>query len=257
MLNQITPIILTFNEAPNIGRTLEQLRWARDVLVVDSFSTDETLSIVRSFPNTRVQQHAFVDFASQWHFALEYGAITTPWVLALDADYVLTSEFVEELAQLAPTADVLGYRTRFRYCVDGELLRGSLYPPSVVLYRRVGARYRQDGHCYRLEIDPARVQPLQAFVLHDDRKPFSRWLASQRRYAAEEAIKLQRGSFAEFGWPDRVRRVPFTAAPLVFLHCMIIKRCALDGRAGAIYTAQRVIAESMISLAFLARILRR
>ena len=49
MLDQITPLILTYNEAPNIGRTLEQLTWARDIVVVDSFSTDDTVEIASSF----------------------------------------------------------------------------------------------------------------------------------------------------------------------------------------------------------------
>lgn len=45
MMEQITPLILTCNEAPNIGRTLERLTWARDIVVVDSFSNDETVEI--------------------------------------------------------------------------------------------------------------------------------------------------------------------------------------------------------------------
>ena len=49
MLDQITPLILTYNEAPNIGRTLAALAWARDIVVVDSFSDDETLEIASSF----------------------------------------------------------------------------------------------------------------------------------------------------------------------------------------------------------------
>jgi len=252
-LASITPVVLTFNEAPNIARTLGKLSWAREVLVVDSFSSDDTLEIASRFPNVRVVQNAFRDFASQWHYALEHGQVTTPWLLALDADYVLTDALIDELSTLSPAPHTRGYRARFRYCIEGRELRGSLYPPSVVLFRREGARYRQDGHAYRLAIEPHEVAELRGYVLHDDRKPMKRWLASQRRYAKEEAEKLARSSARELSWPDRVRRVPFAAAPLVLVHCMIAKRCALDGRAGAVYTAQRVIAETMISLAVLER----
>ena len=45
-----TPLILTFNEAPNLRRTLEKLKWAKQIVVLDSFSTDETLEIARSSP---------------------------------------------------------------------------------------------------------------------------------------------------------------------------------------------------------------
>ena len=54
MLDDITPLVLTRDEAPNIARTLGQLRWARDVVVLDSGSVDDTVSIARTFPNVRV-----------------------------------------------------------------------------------------------------------------------------------------------------------------------------------------------------------
>src|SRR6476619_2943691 len=94
MLTEITPLILTYNEAPNIGRTLEQLRWARDIVVVDSFSDDETLEIVSGFPQARVVQRKFDTFAAQCNFGLTEAGIATEWVLSLDADYELTPELV-------------------------------------------------------------------------------------------------------------------------------------------------------------------
>src|SRR2546430_16708663 len=97
MLDQITPIILTYNEAPNIGRTLEQLGWARDIVVVDSFSDDETLEIVSSLPQARVFQRKFDSFAGQCNFGLTETGINSEWVLSLDADYVLTPELIEEI----------------------------------------------------------------------------------------------------------------------------------------------------------------
>ena len=46
MLEKITPLILTYNEAPNIERTLQHLTWAKKIVVIDSYSTDETLKIM-------------------------------------------------------------------------------------------------------------------------------------------------------------------------------------------------------------------
>src|SRR5437588_10693969 len=98
MLNQITPLILTFNEAPNIGRTLEKLYWAKDIVVVDSFSEDDTLEIVSRFPHVRAVQRRFDSFANQCNFGLD--KIKTAWALSLDADYILTDEFIDELKEL-------------------------------------------------------------------------------------------------------------------------------------------------------------
>ena len=94
MLDQITPLILTYNEAPNISRALGGLGWAKEIVVVDSFSDDETVQIASSFPNVRVIQRIFDCHRNQWEFGLKETGISTPWVLALDADYIVTAELI-------------------------------------------------------------------------------------------------------------------------------------------------------------------
>src|SRR5215217_3615658 len=139
MLDQITPLILTYNEAPNIGRVLAGLSWAKDVVVVDSFSDDETVELATSFANVRVVQRVFDNHRNQWEFGLKDAGIATPWVLALDADYVVSSEVIAEMAELRPATETVGYQAKFVYCVNGKRLRSGIYPPVTVLYRRDAA----------------------------------------------------------------------------------------------------------------------
>src|SRR6187399_856012 len=106
MLERITPLILTFDEAPNIGRMLASLGWARRVVVLDSGSTDGTQALVAGFPNAVLFARAFDNQAGQWGFGLAQTAIDTEWVLALDADYGVTPEFVQMLRQLEPAPAV-------------------------------------------------------------------------------------------------------------------------------------------------------
>src|SRR5712671_5860914 len=153
ILEQITPLILTYNEAPNIGRTLEQLRWARDIVVVDSFSDDETREIISSFPQARIFQREFDNFASQCNFGLRETEISTEWVMSLDADYELTSELVVEIDALQPEPDIVGLRARFTYCILGRRLRSGIYPPVTVLFRKSKASFKQDGHAHRVVLD--------------------------------------------------------------------------------------------------------
>ena len=108
MLEQITPLIITLNEARNVRRTLDKLAWARRIVVIDSGSTDETIDIIRNYSQVDVIAHAFVNFADQCNFGL--AQIKSPWVLSLDADYELSDEFVAELKSLMPSADTSGYR---------------------------------------------------------------------------------------------------------------------------------------------------
>src|ERR1044071_1645774 len=153
MLERITPLILTYNEAPNIARALEGLSWAREIVVVDSFSDDDTVQIAALFPNVRVVQREFDCHRNQWEFGLNETGISTPWVLALDADYVVTEEVIAELKTLEPHNDTVGYRAKFIYCINGKKIRSGIYPPVTVLYRRETARYVQDGHTQRVELD--------------------------------------------------------------------------------------------------------
>jgi glycosyltransferase involved in cell wall biosynthesis len=247
MLEQITPVILTYNEAPNIGRTLEMLSWARDIVVVDSFSDDQTTAIIEQTPHARVIQREFDCLANQWNFALTHGGIATEWVLALDADYLLTRQLVEELKQLQPTPDVRGYRANFVYCVNGRRLRGSAYPPVTVLYRLDSARYRQDGHAHRVVVE-GTVVDLTSEILHDDRKSLSHWLRSQDKYMQLERRKLLESPLQDLGWSDRIRRLRVVAPFAIFVYCLFIKGAILDGRAGIYYAFQRLLSEVLLSL---------
>jgi len=247
MLDRITPLILTFNEAPNIGRTLEALAWARDIVVVDSFSDDETLEIASSFPQVRVFQRVFDSHRNQWEFGLRETGIKTEWVLALDADYVMTNDTVEELKQLAPAAEISGYRATFTYCIHGKKLHSGIYPPVTVLYRREAASYVQDGHTQRVVVGN-RVEELCSRLLHDDRKPLRRWLISQTRYAELEAQKLITKDPKTLTLKDRLRLWSIVLPATTLLYCLFIRGGVFDGWPGFYYAFQRALAELMLSL---------
>ena len=65
MRSDITPLILTYNEEPNIERTLQRLHWAKQIIVIDSFSTDKTLEILSLDHRVKVYQRRFDNFANQ------------------------------------------------------------------------------------------------------------------------------------------------------------------------------------------------
>jgi glycosyltransferase involved in cell wall biosynthesis len=250
LLDQITPLILTHNEAPNIARTLGKLVWARRIVVIDSGSTDETLDLLRGFPQVEVVQRPFTDFAAQCNFGLTQ--VHTPWVLSLDADYELSDSLVTEINSLADAAEIAGYQVRFVYRICGRALRGNLYPPRVVLYRKDKARYRNEGHGHRVTVDGAS-SALRGVIYHDDRKPLARWLASQQRYAAEEARYLAETPTDMLSRNDRIRRMGWPAPLGVLFYTLFVKGCILDGWPGWFYALQRLAAETMIALAVIER----
>lgn len=252
-LDDITPVIITFNEEANIGRTLAPLGWARDIVVVDSGSTDATLEIARRAPRVRVFHRPFDSPSAQWNFAIGETAVATRWILALDADYVLSNGLVNELSS-RDLGEFDAYQARFLFCVNGKALRGALYPPGTVLFLAGRARYAQEGHAERLSVE-GRTGMLASKILHDDRKPLSRWFPSQQWKAAWEAGYLldAKGGLRP---QDRIRRMGWPAPILVFLYTLIGKGCLFDGWAGWHYVLQRTLAETMIALEIADRRLR-
>lgn len=251
-LDGVAVLMLTYNEAPNIPRTLDRLKRFPEVVVLDSGSTDATCAIARQYPNVRIAVREFDQHSRQWTYGLTSCGIERPWVLALDADFLLPPSLVDEIAALPRSTNLTAYSARFRYCVNGRPLRSSIYPSRVVLYRRTQAVYYQDGHTQRISVE-GRTGKLRESIYHDDRKPLSRWLASQQAYARLEAEHLLSKQRSELRHLERLRLLAAPAPFLVFIYTLLVKRCLLDGRLGWFYVLQRTLAEIMLALEILDR----
>jgi hypothetical protein len=248
VLDQVTPLILTYNEEANISRSLEGLRWARRIVVVDSFSTDRTMNILTGDPRVDVLQRPFDTHANQWNYGLDQ--VRTIWALCLDADYFITPLFAAELRDRLPQAQskhVKAFVASFRYLVAGCPLSATVYPSKVVMFQPNSGRYRDDGHT-QLAVVSGAIESLRSPILHDDRKPLRRWLWAQERYHWLEADKLLQTPLAQLGFADRLRKITPLAPLLAVLYCLFLKRGLLDGRVGLFYALQRGYAELQIWL---------
>jgi glycosyltransferase involved in cell wall biosynthesis len=242
MIENITPLILTYNEAPNIARTLKRLTWAKKIVIIDSFSNDETLDILQRYSQVEIFQNKFDSFANQCNYGLS--KIESSWVLSLDADYILSEELIAEFKNLSEKSEINSYTARFKYCVFGKPLRGTLLPPRKVLYKREKAIYQDDGHAHRVIVEG--TQSLSGLIYHDDRKPLSRWLWAQDRYMIIETQKLLDTPESELGLSDRIRKQKILAPFIILIYCLILKGGILDGWHGWYYACQRVLAEVLL-----------
>jgi glycosyltransferase involved in cell wall biosynthesis len=254
VLCQITPVLLTYNEEANIGRTLSRLAWAKDIVVVDSGSSDGTVAVLASFPRVRVFNRAFDTHANQWRFAIEQTQIATDWILRLDADYQMSDALVSELAQLDPNAAVSAYRIAFDYAIFSHKLVSSLYPSNTILLRKGCFSVRDKGHTEAWEVS-GRVATLSARIIHDDWKSTTQWLSGQARYMQRELdwLRVSRGT----GLRDWLRLRPPLMPIAVFLYCMFGKGLVVNGRVGIFYALQRMVAEAVLSLMVLEERLRK
>ena len=245
MLEHITPVILTYNEEANIDRTLSALRWARRIVVVDSGSTDSTLAILAKDPRITVFSRRFDTHGQQWSFAINQTDVRTDWVLRLDADYFVTPELCDEIAQLNPAAPVSAYTIAFDYAVCGRRLRASLYPANTVLFRAANATPVDRGHTEVWTIEGAVVE-LKQRIVHDDRKRVVDWIVAQGRYVTREYFHIR--AHEQPRLTDALRLKPPLMPLLSFLYCLFVKGLILDGRAGLFYSLQRLLVETAIAL---------
>ena len=250
ILNKITPLILTYDESANIKRTLAKLSWAKQIVVIDSFSQDNTIEILESYPSVKVFQRKFDTHTNQWNYGL--AKIASEWVLSLDSDYILSNELIEEISTISSETPINGYFIPFKYCVFGEPLRGTILPPRQALFRQSKSIYVDDGHTQLLEVEGHSAY-LNNCIFHDDRKSLSRWLWAQDRYMIIEAKKLIETPSANLSYGDKIRKQKFAAPLIIFFYCLILKGGIFDGWAGWYYAFQRMLAETLLSIHIIER----
>ncbi len=263
----VSVLILTFNEADNIDDCLTSVAWSDDVLVVDSFSTDDTVARAEA-AGARVLQRPFDDFAGQRNWGLQHGNFRHGWVLHLDADERVTPAGRDEMLATAdaPPADAapLAYRVPSKTLFRGQWLRhAGMYPTYQVRFGRLDAlAFEQVGHGQRETVPPERLGTLREPLLHHSfSKGLADWFARHNRYSTDEARHAFDAAGARldvsglFQTSDATRRrralkalsyrMPFRPA-LRFAYMYGLRRGVLDGRAGLEYCLMLASYEYMI-----------
>jgi len=239
-------LILTKNEEPNLQRVLERLTTIEKVIILDSYSTDKTLEIARSFANVVVYERPFDSFAGQCNYGLQL--IDSEWVLSLDADYVLTEDFIKETAGfIKQKSENVAYYASFEFLVFGRKLLSNNTTPRAVLFKLNAGSYFDDGHAHRLEIH-GPAGNYETKIWHDDRKSLSRWVSNQDGYAIKECKKLTGPAGGNMGMVSKIRKGKIIAPFLVFFHCLFVKRLIFGGWIGWHYTLQRTMVEILLAI---------
>ena len=144
----LSVIILARNEELHIRRCLENiLPVAKEVFVIDCFSTDNTTAICREYPRVKVIQHEWPGlYALQFNWALDNWPITAEWVLRLDADEWFMPEALEELKEKLPalSPDVTGIIHKRRHIFLGRWMKHGVYPVKLLRLFRYAHRGYHD-----------------------------------------------------------------------------------------------------------------
>jgi glycosyltransferase involved in cell wall biosynthesis len=257
---RITVVILTFNEERHLARAIDSVsEIAAEVLIVDSFSTDNTVAVAKS-RGARVLQNRFINYSKQYQWALDAGDISTEWIMRLDADEVLEPDLVAEISHRLPTlsTDVVGINfDRKHIFMDRWIRHGGRYPLRLLrLWRRGHGRIEQRWMDEHIVVWGGEIITFRGGFADINLNDLSFFTDKHNKYATREALDVlsQRyGLFAQDkAFHDNIaprqasakrwvkegfyNRLPFWAGPLgYFLYRYFIQLGFLDGRAGLIY----------------------
>ncbi len=194
MMMDISVIILTYNEEIHIKRCLDRIsKYVKNVFIIDSFSTDNTLEIAKEYDNVRILQNKWTNYATQFNWALENADINSKWVLRLDADEYLTPELIDELSNKLPTIgdDVSGVIFPLRRVFLGRVIRRGMNQVKLLrLFRNGKAKSEvrlMDEHIQLL--DGHAIEFCNEFA-DDNLNNLSWWAQKHIGYAIREAVDL-------------------------------------------------------------------
>ena len=233
--------VICKNEADVIAGCLLSLSACREIIVVDSGSTDATLAIVEGFERAgwpvRLLHNAWPGYAAQKQFALE--RVKEEWALCLDADERLDPELSASLAALAQGAgDVAAFRLRRRLWLHryGWAHPGTRLGSLVRLTRRGRARYDPGTLVHEhIHVDGPVRDVRRGAILHRRSLPVEEQIVKENRYAALKAEQLARA-----GKGPRVGKL-VANPPYHFLRRYLGQRYVLSGWAGFIHSAMGAI----------------
>lgn len=192
----VTALVLTKNEALNIKRCLTSLAWCDQLIVIDSGSIDDTVSLARSC-GAEVIEQPWTGFARQRELAIRHPAVRNEWIYFVDADEWVSAALAQEIAKAVAQDHFVAFAQRFRLIFLGRWIkhcgwyggswivrlgkRGSLsYDPST----SIGERALAHGPTGRLVND----------IVNEDRKGLPAWLHKHISYAEAESIRRARAS---------------------------------------------------------------
>ncbi|RMG93054.1 MAG: glycosyltransferase family 2 protein [Zetaproteobacteria bacterium] len=227
----LSVVIITLNEEANLPACLESVRWAEDILVVDSGSSDRTCEVARAY-GARVIEHAWQGFGAQKQFASDHAR--HDWVLNLDADERVSERLVDSIQRaLAYSHQPAAYRCNFLHFIMGRPLRhGEAWPdPHVRLYDRRRAHWsRRPIHEHVVVDGPVRA--LDGWIEHHTAASVSEIFDKINRYTDLQAAEL-----VQAGKPVGLRHVLLNPA-WRFVRNYLLRLGMLDGVPGVVHAAQ-------------------
>lgn len=230
-MEKITAIIPTFNEEKNIKEAIESCLFADEIIVVDSFSTDKTVEIVKTFSNVKLLQNKFITHAKQKNWAIPQAS--HEWIFILDADERTNPKLIQEIKETLNNPTAVAYWIRRQnYFMDKKLNFIWKNDAVIRLFKKSEAKYSDKFVHEEIETQGV-ISKLQAKLIHDTYSSKGLTDYIQKNYTYSTLAAMDR--------KDKIKNITMyhlMIKPLfAFFKRYIMQMGILDGKAGLIISS--------------------
>ena len=259
----ISIIILTLNEEQDLPMCLNKLGWCDDIHLLDSGSTDKTLEISRSF-GVQTHHNEFKSFGHQRNYALDNISTKYNWILFLDADEVVTPEFLENIKFSTSNAsdEIAGFYCCWKMMLEDRWLKHCDNFPKwqFRLLRKGRARFTDFGHGQKEgHIDGIIEYIKEPYLHYSFTKGWTEWVGRHNKYSSQEAFSrtTNKPPFSQIFSKDSSLRNPALKSWLIripgwpllrFVQAYIFNLGFLEGSQGLIYCVNMAYYEFLIKI---------
>ena len=257
----LSVIILSYNEEIHIRRCLDNINSiAKDIFIIDSYSTDRTLDIAQKYENVKILQHQWPgNQATQFNWALTHLSINTQWVLRLDADEYLLPELIAALREKIPLLpiEVNGVIFNRRHIFMDKWMKRGIYPVKLLRVFRYGKgmceQRLMDEH---IQLTEGRAVEFEHDFCDHNLNNLSWFCHKHVNYAIREAVDLldieldltgaaesdENKQISKQAQKKRMKKHQYVKQPLFwrafvyFCYRYFLKGACLDGKEGFLWT---------------------
>lgn len=226
-MHRLSVTIITQNEQDNIRRCLESVKWADEIVLVDSGSTDQTLSIAGSYENCKIFKIGWQGFAAQKQSAVELAE--NNWILSIDADEELSTELQSVIKKILQNPEAQGYSILRKSFYLGRMIKHSGWEHEfkLRLFNKNRGRFNTEI-VHESVIVKGKIKRIHDPLLHYSYPTITSHLEKIQSYSTLGATKL----FTKNKYSTPVNAV--LRGICKFIKMFFLQRGILDGKEGFI-----------------------
>lgn len=203
-MNTVSVVISAFNEEANIGRCLQSVQWADEIVVVNSGSIDKTVQIAKKFRAKVFLQKNNPMLNVNKNFGFEQA--TGSWILNVDADEEVPEALAKEIQHANPSVDVIGYWIARKNIIFGRWIKHGLWWPDkqLRLFRRGQGKFPCKHVHEKIEVE-GKTEELTSPFVHYNYQSISQFIRKMDSiYSTNQMENLQSSGY-RFSWADAIR----------------------------------------------------